>query len=59
MIRPEAMKICEISLYASGYSNAKSIAMKITKLYDICTDLLPPERHYDFGKEKSQFSNFD
>lgn len=50
MIQPDAMEICEISLYASGYSNAKSIAKKITKLYAICADLLPSEVHYDFGK---------
>lgn len=52
MIQPDAMEICEISLYASGYCNAKSIAKKITTLYEICTDLLPSETHYDFGKGK-------
>lgn len=55
MVRPDALKICEISLYASGYSNAKAIAKKITKLYEICADLLPTEAHYDFGKTNTVF----
>lgn len=49
MVQPDAMEICEISLYASGYTNSKSIAKKITKLYEICAHLLPPEPQYDFG----------
>lgn len=56
MVQPDALKICEISLYASGYNNAESIAKKITKLYEICTDLLPSEAHYDFGKVKFDFT---
>lgn len=53
MVQPETMEICEISLYASGYSNAKSIAKKIAKLYEICANLLPFEAQYDFGKVKN------
>lgn len=56
MVQPDALEICEISLFASGYSNAKSIAKKITKLYEICANLLPTETHYDFGKQKNAIS---
>lgn len=49
MMQPDAYQIAEISLYANGYKNAKTIAKKIIKLYKICSEILPPEVHYDFG----------
>lgn len=49
MMRPDYMQIVRIFLYASGYKNAKLIAKKITTLYKICAEILPPQVHYDFG----------
>lgn len=50
MMQPDLAQITEISLFANGYKNAKSLAKKITKLYKICAEILPSEVHYDFGK---------
>lgn len=49
MMQPDAYQIAEISLYANGYQNATTIAKKIIKLYEICSEILPSEVHYDFG----------
>lgn len=50
MMRPNILQITAVSLCASGYKNAKLIAKKITKLYRTCSEILPPEAHYDFGR---------
>lgn len=50
MMQPDADQITETTLYANGYKNAKSLAKKIVKLYKTCSDILPSEVHYDFGK---------
>lgn len=50
MMQPDTLRITEISLYANGYKNAKSIARKVVKLYKMCLEILPSEVHYDFGE---------
>lgn len=52
MMQPDVQQITEISLFASGYKNAKIIAKKITKFYEISLKILPPKAHYDFGLHK-------
>lgn len=52
MMRPDVTQIAEISLFASGYKNARKIAKKITKFHEICSEILPPKAHYDFGLYK-------
>lgn len=64
MMQPDTLQIAEISLFANGYKNAKTIAKKITKLYKICSEILPLEVHYDFGisidfQTKNRFFNRD
>ncbi|XP_031627371.1 dynein heavy chain 12, axonemal [Contarinia nasturtii] len=49
MMQPDVTQITEVSLFANGYKNAKILAKKITKLYKICSKILPSEVHYDFG----------
>lgn len=49
MMYPDVLQIAEISLYASGYKNAKSIAKKMIELYKMSAEILPPEQYYDFG----------
>lgn len=53
MMQPDVMQITAVSLYASGYRNAQPMAKKITKLYEICLEVLPPEAHYDFGNNSN------
>lgn len=50
MLKPDIVQIIEISLFANGFKNAKLIAKKISKLYKICSEILPSETHYDFGR---------
>lgn len=50
MMSPNIEQITEVSLYAAGYENANLFAKRITEFYKICSELLPPEMHYDFGE---------
>lgn len=49
MMQPDYEKIVEVSLGSNGFENAKSLARRIIELYEICSNLLSPQQHYDFG----------
>jgi dynein heavy chain len=49
MIVPDLMQICEIMLFSEGFTNARSLARKMTVLYRNSMEILSKQHHYDFG----------
>lgn len=49
MTIPDYEQISEILLFAEGFSQAKRLAAKVTKLHRLCAEQLPQVEHYDFG----------
>ena len=46
---PDYSMIAEILLFAQGFQNAKSLALKMTQLYKLASEQLSQQDHYDFG----------
>jgi len=46
---PEAPKICEIMLSSEGFKWGKVISNKIVVLYQLMSQQLSKQDHYDFG----------
>jgi dynein heavy chain len=49
MVVPDSVLICEILLMSNGFLQAKTLAKKMTVLYDLVGQQLSKQRHYDFG----------
>jgi hypothetical protein len=41
--------IAEVTLYSEGFESSKILANKMTQLYQLCSELLSQQDHYDFG----------
>eukprot|EP00736_Rhodelphis_marinus_P001984 Rmarinus@m.1646 len=48
MVVPDLWQICEIMLYAEGFVNAKTLSRKFVMLYEMCSDMLSKQQHYDW-----------
>ncbi|UYV84102.1 hypothetical protein LAZ67_X001178 [Cordylochernes scorpioides] len=48
-IVPDLQLICEVILFSEGFSMAKILAKKITVFYNLSSQLLSQQFHYDFG----------
>merc|ERR1719319_1640636 len=46
---PDYTLIAEIMLYAEGFSTAKKLSGKFTKLFKLSSEQLSKQDHYDFG----------
>ena len=46
---PDLDLICENSLMAEGFVEARSLALKFVTLYRLCKSLFSDQKHYDFG----------
>jgi len=49
MMIPDYALIAEILLFAQGFQNAKSLALKMAQLYKLASEQLSQQDHYDFG----------
>lgn len=49
MAVPNTIIIAEIILYSNGFGEARKLALKISKLFEILSEQLKFCSHYDFG----------
>lgn len=49
MIRPDLRPICENMLMSEGFQNARGLAIKFVSLYQLSSELLSKQFHYDWG----------
>ncbi|GAB9467560.1 hypothetical protein Gpo141_00004900 [Globisporangium polare] len=49
MIKPDLQPICENMLMAEGFLKARALSIKFVTLYDLSSELLSKQKHYDWG----------
>ena len=49
MIRPDLKLICENMLMSEGFQAARVLAIKFVTLYELSSELLSKQAHYDWG----------
>ncbi|KDO31249.1 hypothetical protein SPRG_03866 [Saprolegnia parasitica CBS 223.65] len=49
MIRPDLRPICENMLMSEGFQQARTLAIKFVTLYQLSSELLSKQFHYDWG----------
>ena len=49
MVVPNTLIIAEIILYSNGFSDARNLSFKVTRLFELLNEQLKFCAHYDFG----------
>ena len=49
MIRPDLKLICENMLMSEGFQGARILSVKFVTLYELSSELLSKQAHYDWG----------
>jgi dynein heavy chain 1 len=49
MSRPDRELIAQVLLFSQGFRTAEVLASKIVPFFNLCSEQLSPQAHYDFG----------
>ncbi|CRG93244.1 dynein heavy chain, putative [Plasmodium gallinaceum] len=49
MIEPNKQLIVQVTLFSQGFISAEHLSSKIVSLFDLCSEQLSKQPHYDFG----------
>ncbi|GAA5808073.1 hypothetical protein MFLAVUS_001455 [Mucor flavus] len=49
MTKPDRELIAQVMLYSQGFRTAEILASKVVPLFNLCSEQLSPQSHYDFG----------
>ncbi len=49
MTRPDRELIAQVLLFSQGFRTAETLASKIVPFFNLCSEQLSPQPHYDFG----------
>jgi dynein heavy chain 1 len=49
MTHPDRELIAQVMLFSQGFRTAESLASKIVPFFNLCSEQLSPQPHYDFG----------
>lgn len=55
MTRPSKQQIAEVMLFSQGFRSAEILASKVVPLFNLCSDQLTKQSHYDFGLRALKF----
>ncbi|KAI9173154.1 dynein heavy chain [Blastocladiella emersonii ATCC 22665] len=49
MTKPDRELIAQVMLYSQGFKSAETLATKVVPLFNLCSEQLSSQSHYDFG----------
>jgi hypothetical protein len=49
MTKPDLELIAQVMLFSQGFRTAETLASKIVPFFNLCSEQLSPQPHYDFG----------
>lgn len=49
MTKPDLELIAQVMLFSQGFRSAETLASKVVPFFNLCSEQLSPQPHYDFG----------